>query len=79
MPLNRIKVAETLPFWKGSAMLIADVFYCMGGQKLDLYPDDQLWTYAGFDVIGDALVIFFVDQVIPDAEVRYSTVIMASP
>jgi hypothetical protein len=58
----------------------SDVVYCdVGGSEVDLDPDDQLRTYAGFDVIGDVLVVFFVDQVIPDAEVRYTTVIMTAP
>jgi hypothetical protein len=58
----------------------SDVVYCdVGRSEVDLDPDHQLWTYAGFDVIRDLLIVFFVDQVIPDPEVGYSTVIMASP
>jgi|GEM_PF-2856508 hypothetical protein len=34
--------------------------------EVDLDPDDQLWTYAGFDVIRDLLIVFFVDPVVPD-------------
>ena len=40
---------------------------CVGGRsEVDLDPNDHLGTYAGFDVIRDFLVVFFVDPVIPD-------------
>ncbi len=38
----------------------------VGRSEVDLDPDDQLWTYTGFDVIRDLLIVFFVDQVVPD-------------
>jgi hypothetical protein len=44
----------------------SDVVYCdVGRSEVDLDPDHQLWTYAGFDVIRDLLIVFFVDQSYP--------------